>query len=1024
MNDLEEILSFRARGYVDKINDWIKIENTGGVNVLYLNIRGIRTNFNSFLTYLCECINQVHIIVLVEVKIWEALLNRGSVMLEWFDVQGFRLETKLRTKGRGGGIFMYIKKDWKNEERVLKVKHFEACCHKIAIAEGENKKEITVLAVYRQPHRKENKMEFTAELKRTIKQLDEDSSLIVVGDFNINLNRRSTFSEAMKDLISELALVRGVFVNTREEWHGGKLRCSCIDNILVRENGYLQNKNMETAVVKTKISDHYMLCLKINDDTVDREDQQPEEKTYLNEAKIKSLLKEVDWEEGADSELLYDKVNRVMNEVYEKSRVTLKTEKQRKPKNWITEEITEGIRERDQLFKSFRNKVKRGVEDLELYEKYKKVRNEINKKIEKAKKNFYYQKIDKDKNDGRKVWAVINEITGRKKKLNVDALIKKFKVDGKTTAKHVADEFANFFSEGVKKCRHICNHKIRNPRRRPPNQCMRIAKATETKMNRVLDRMKIKTGAGTDKVRMKDIVDCRKNIVKPLVEWVNNSLQNAVIPEECKIGKVRPIYKGGDHAATSNYRPISVLNSMNKILEKYVYDMTIEYIQKNNLIHKNQYGFQPGKRISVLLGELANRVYTNLDQRKYTMCIFIDYQKAFDTLGHQTILDALEDVGISGKMRSWFEEYLKGRKFEVNVGNETSERMDVESGVPQGSFLGPLLFILVANSLWDWVDDGELFMYADDACILLSDYKIENLYKRAQKVFDSVQEWSHDHALNMNAEKTKYIIIQEPHRKRNQEEKLIVHEPECLHERDREECKCTKRIERVKKAKYLGIWIDEHFSWREQVMHLKNKLRACLAALVRLGRRVNQKIKKVVYMALGDSHLNYGVTAWGNCNLVLRQQITSLQNRILRFIYGDAFRKKSKEENIMTIERKYIYRLFVESYFDNTHRIEREQVRVTRAATSGQYVIPRVRTDYGFKQQSYVIPKIWDNLPAPLKSLCTYKGVKFFGKEWAFELQRKKFENNYKIKMKTPSSTKNTKRVGRGLWWWRRKKTN
>lgn len=451
---------------------------------------------------------------------------------------------------------------------------------------------------------------------------------------------------------------------------------------------------------------------------------------------------------------------------------------------------------------------------------------------------------------------------------------------------------------------------------------------------------------------------------------------------------------------------------MNKILEKHVYEVTLQYLTKNKLIHRRQFGFQPGKRVSMLLNELTEEVYKNLDDGKATMCIMLDYQKAFDTLGHKKILKALKDVGVNGMMYAWFKEYLRERKYEVNALNVDSERMDLDSGVPQGSFLGPLLFILVTNSLWDYVRDGELYMYADDACILLSDKSTENLYKRAQKTFNIVQAWSHDHGLKLNASKTKYMIIIDERKRDKGKGQLVVHDLECLHERERNGCGCKLMIERVKSAKYLGVWIDEHFTWKVHVSHLRDKLRACLAALVRMGRRADMKIRKLVYMALGDSHLNYGITAWGNCNLTERKKLIRLQNKILRCIFGENYWEKSRDNGIMGLERKFIYRNFVESYFDNTHRIERETVRVTRASSSASYVLPKIRTEYGRKRQAYIIPKIWEILPASLKDLVTYKGVKLFGKEWAFSLKRTDFENHFKIKMKPKLVTLKKKNLG------------
>lgn len=1001
MDEIRETFDFKTYGYVRDIDTWIKTENRHGINIVYLNIRSVRKNFRAFVAYLDNVLSDIHIIVLVEVNINQKAVSDERASLNCFEIRGYKLECELRPKGQGGGIFVLMKNELVCESCHLHSKAFESHMIKVKVRDVEtNTEEITILAVYRPPEKK--KTDFLEEMKTCISRIPNENSLIVIGDFNINLNNKSKYEEDFKDLMVELGMIRGVDVNTREEKRGKKLVKSCVDNILIRPNGFLKNKRMETAVFKTKTSDHYTLSLHIRAEH--SKDQRKNEKIAINEEKVKRLMKEVKWEELKKSPgKVYEEMKKIMDQVYEKSSYRVKhgRESKKRNKTWVTEDIKEKIKERDELWRQYRNKIRLGVRDENLHERYQKMRNMVNRLTRKASNEYYYSKMDENKGDGRKVWEIINEMLGRQKKSNVDSIISKYMLkEENNTEKKVADKFAETFNRGVKSIRHICSKKITRKTKKQPLQNMRIVKATESDVKKIMEEMKIKTGSGTDKIRMKDLVDEKENIAGLIAEWINESLETGKIPEECKVAKVRPIYKGGDHGDPKNYRPISILNAMNKILEKYVYNMTMNYVKTSKIMNKNQFGFQPGKRITTLLNKVTNTIYGNLDEGKYTLCLFIDYQKAFDTLGHQTILDSLEDVGITGKMKNWFKEYLRGRMSEVCVLNSESERFEMDSGVPQGSFLGPLLFILVTNSIWDGLQDGEIYLYADDVCILLSDKSIEKLFERAQKIFDGVQAWSHDNGLTMNAIKTKYMIIQDERKRVKGEGELVVHEPECLHNFENNECGCEKRIERVKCAKYLGLWFDEFFTWREHVRHVRGKLRSCMAAMVRLGNRASDRIKKVVYMALGDSHLNYGITAWGNCLLTHRKKLTVIQNKILRYMYGENFKQISNKNNIMGLERKFVYRLFVEYYFDNEYKIEKQTERVTRASTSSiKYMIPKIRTEYGRKQHAWMIPTIWEKLPNELKNLITYKGAKFFGKEWAFSLGRDFFENKLKIKL-------------------------
>lgn len=1005
MDELKEMLSFKDCGYVDVIEDWIRIENKNDFNIIYLNIGAIRKNFASLIAYLDTVITKIHVIVLVEININQLLVSRGLVNLECFMIQGYKLEHKLRPKGQGGGIFVYVREELKYDVKTLETLHFEAFCMNLKnVKKGKNDKETVLLSVYRPPKKK--KSEFIQEIRRHIEGFAAENSVLVVGDFNINLNRKSKYAEEMKDMIAELGLVRGVTVNTREVWHGGKLKRSCIDNIFIREAGTLENKKLETGVMKTKISDHYMLGLKIDPegDWI-ANSKNREKKTIINDERVFEKIQEIKWSEDVkEPDVIYEEVKDRLKKVYDESKVEVKNNgnKKRKPKIWVTEEIKQGTIERDKLFREFKQSVRRGRPDEELHLKYKKVRNELNRKIEREQKNYSYNQMEEHKNDARKMWSDINQMLGRKKRQNIDELIEKHMISETVNAQQVVDNFAKTFKEEVDRCRHECPIITVPQGSKEADQSMRFVRATEERMEKILQEMKVKTGSGTDGIRMKDLVHDKKKILKMLKNFVNGSVQSGKIPKECKVARVRPIYKSGSHEEYTNYRPISILNSMSKILEKHVYNITMEYVKKNNIIHPNQYGFQPGKRISTLLSEISGKIYSNLDRGEYTMCIMIDYKKAFDTLGHETIIRALHRIGIRGQLLEWYREYLRERKYVVNITDVESEEIDLESGVPQGSFLGPLLFIIVMNSLFDNVTDCEVFMYADDVFLLLSDKCLKKLYERAQKVFNSVQAWSHDNGLTLNAKKTQCMIIQDERKREKGEGILIVHDNECLHDLSRTEtvCSCTRRIERVKVAKYLGIYLDEFFTWKEQVEHVRGKLRACLAGMVRLGRRADNRIKKLVYMALGDSHLNYGITAWGNCSITERKKLTTIQSKILRYMYGEEYKKKSKKNNIMSIERKFIFRKYVDYYFDEQYKQAKVQVRATRASAKTTYVTPRVRTDYGFKTNHWLLPKIWEELPDNLKDLITYRGIKFFGQEWVQNLNRDIFENKFKVKMK------------------------
>ena len=207
----------------------------------------------------------------------------------------------------------------------------------------------------------------------------------------------------------------------------------------------------------------------------------------------------------------------------------------------------------------------------------------------------------------------------------------------------------------------------------------------------------------------------------PVSHIINLSLHNATFPDDFKTARVIPLYKKGDRFAEGNYRPVSILPVMSKIFERVVYDQVYEYLDQNNILYQNQSGFRSGYSTNTALTYLNDRIKFNMDQGKMSGLILIDIQKAFDTVNHDILCKKLNAVGLNGNSVSWFKSYLNSRSQFVQVGNNSSDHNEVTCGVPQGSILGPLLFLLYVNDMEQAVLPGcELFLYADDSALMVS----------------------------------------------------------------------------------------------------------------------------------------------------------------------------------------------------------------------------------------------------------------------------------------------------------------
>ena len=340
----------------------------------------------------------------------------------------------------------------------------------------------------------------------------------------------------------------------------------------------------------------------------------------------------------------------------------------------------------------------------------------------------------------------------------------------------------------------------------------------------------------------------RRQICEPLSVLFNKSLSTGVVPCDWKISAITPILKSGDPSLVNNYRPISLLSLTSKLLERIVHEALLIHVLKHNYISEKQFGFRPGSSTTEAILAATRDWHNSLERSASVACIFFDLSKAFDYLPHSLILTSLIRVGVCGSLYKWFENYLSGRRQKVTLNGISSSVREVSSGVPQGSILGPLLFILSINSIFNssFSSNTVISLYADDI-ILYKEIKCDLDITIFQSDVSLVVDWVHSVGLKLNNNKTKSLLITRKH-----------HPPTLALVVD------GMPIETVISFKYLGVTITNDLCWNKHINIVCLKARRLLGFLYRCFRDGDSKTLSYLYKSLILPILGYCSTIMGS----------------------------------------------------------------------------------------------------------------------------------------------------------------
>ena len=908
-----------------------------------------------------------------------------------FELPNYTLIWQPYTTTKHGGLACYVHKKFHCDIRKNDIESRIWEGQFIDISGNNLTKTITLGNIYKPPKNNnsvENIQTFISEITPFVLQLGkEKNDSIIVGDFNINLldvNEKYSYYEYL-DLFLNNGFSPKITLPTRFSKHS----CTLIDQIFckISEN----TLNSVAGIICSQISDHLpcFICL----DVKKARTKSPKyvKVSTCDENSLQNFcnhINEINFHEILNNDIASDpnsNYNILEKEILaaKDKHLPIKTVRfnkyRHKISEWITPEIIKSIKFRDKLYRKLKEVNPYTTKYAELETNLKTFAKIVNKSIREAKKKYYANQFLTYKNDSKKIWQKIREILNKTRKTS--NFPTSFKLDGKliTDKQTIADQFNTFFTEIGPKlankidCTKSSSDNFKHYLKSKPKSVFGFNSVSTDDVQKIIYKLKKKSSTGHDGISTKLLQRLCPIIAMPLTSIINQSLYTGIFPENLKLAKVLPLFKKGDNQLFNNYRPISLLPSISKVFERVVFNQLYSYFDENGLFYRSQYGFRKGHSTQFACVEFVDKMLQELDKKKIPITIFIDLSKAFDTLNHDIMLHKLSHYGVCGNTLQWFGSYLSNRKQYVDFESSNSTSLPLSTGVPQGSILGPLLFIIYMNDLHIASDKFDPILFADDTTLsshlalfnqdLSSTNEIsESINLELQKVYN----WLCINKLSLNIEKTKYMIFH--YKQRNLSSQSLNISIQGI------------TIEKVADFCFLGLTLNENLNWQSHIHKISNKISRTLGVMNRMKHFLPVDILRTLYNSLILPHLNYSIIVWGfEC-----QRIMKLQKKCVRVICGSKYNSHSeplfKALNLLKVEDifrcqvlKFYYKfmnkslpLYFETMFTPNSTVHQYETRQRRSIH-----LPVARTSQAGLCIRHFIPKLLKEIPLCIQDKVT-----------------------------------------------------
>lgn len=931
----------------DCVEEWIKNKapiNYRCLTMFQLNVRGL--NDMRKLDVVKEILQRYRqrVDVLILGETW---LKRDCVQL--YQINGYKSIFSCRDDSHGG-LAVFVRSGI----------NFDTCInrvldgfHHIHLQLHSHNKKIDLHAVYRPPIFDARR--FLHEIEQILASTTKSHECILAGDFNIPVNLVA--NNAVQEYIRLLTSFSMVVSNTSVTRPSS---ANILDHMVCSER---MAGSVVNETVTCELSDHRLIASSFM--MSNPASKMTLEKQIIDHRRLNNLF--VEFLVGLPPSIsAVEKLNCVVDRyntfLTQCTRTVTMQARVKEHCPWMTLSLWKLIKIKEDLL----GKSRRNPNNTYFAGLLERVSKLLQDEKASSKRNYYNRLLACA--DQKAAWDVINESLGKKRpKSQPRALTSQGRTVTKPT--EICQVFNDFFcnvganlAATINSDRNIGKFQTLNP----VINSMFLHPATLNEAVLTIKDLNSNKSPGPDNIPALFVKNHCTFFATLLADVFNEIAVTGEWPDCLKTARITPVFKSGDEKDPSNYRPISCLSVLDKVIEKLLVNRIVNFIEQHNIMYTHQYGFRKGMSTLSATCDLTEDIYDSLDKREIVGALFIDLKKAFDTIDHALLLEKIEVYGIRGVAKALICSYLSDRLNYVSIGDSRSTKQPMLYGVPQGSNLGPILFLLFINDLAKLPLCGKLRLFADDTSVFYHDTSCAAIQRQVEQDLLLLSKYFETNLLSMNLQKTKLMYIHSPRRR------LQDHPPVILN---------GATIEEVQNMSFLGLIIDHTMSWSAHIDSLKSKLSSLCGIIRKLSSFLPPSCLLKIYYCLFHSRLQYLVANWGLATKSRLRELQVLQNRCLKTVFHKPFLYSSKllyenpETPILPIRALQELQMLVHlrklatGSSPPTTLTTRRQLETSRSSRQqDHFLLPRLNSEYGRKKISYIGCKLYNALPQSCKS--------------------------------------------------------